>query len=210
MEAGEQWRRSSFLVHHGGAVDSHDLCFYHPRLKIIPRGTNSFVLGWKCVPPGRERGRDLGLHTSTFFNWYLFHDRYGCIVQHPTVFFSSTSDIKMLGTSGTYINADFDLKNFAEAQQNDKQTACSKMRYTSLQLRKSLLPNGWSIHCDGSVGSMSHLIPWDMHRGVFSMVNCASHLDIRATQGPVTQQYIWLSTNKDVHRWTKTCSACQS
>lgn len=106
----------------------------------------------------------------------------------------------------------YSFKDMAEAQENDPEilNLISKKIPSSLNLKKIYIPEfGINLICDESHSKIRPYVPLSLRKLVFDSLHKLSHPGVRATVKLVSSRFVWLSINKDVNHWAKTCLECQ-
>lgn len=104
-----------------------------------------------------------------------------------------------------------DLAALASAQKSDQELVALRTRSdNSLVWEEHPCPTASAtIVVDTSTGSPRPFVPEGYRRIVFNSLHGLSHPGIRSTQRLVCSRYVWPNMNRDVHRWTRSCTACQ-
>jgi len=100
-----------------------------------------------------------------------------------------------------------DTEELAQEQTTDEEFQRVLQSFSSnLKLQKFLLSKTNSIfYCDCFQNNVRLFVPVILYRRVFDM---ASHPSRRATRRQIVQKFVWMSTNKDITAWAKTCFHC--
>jgi len=96
-----------------------------------------------------------------------------------------------------------------EVQQKDEELQTLLNSQTALTFKKLRLDDEEeTIYCDVT-DQIRIYIPTSLRKKIFDVTHKASHPSGRTTRKIIAQRYAWLSMQKDITYWAKTCLACQ-
>lgn len=134
------------------------------------------------------------------------------IAQFTTSIFHVKGDMNAAADACSRLDALHDpqpitSEDIAEAQCTDPELAT--YRQSSLNLRTIILPNGTSIVCDDSTGTLRPYVPECYRRRLFDAVHNLSHPGANASVEMLRKRYVWPALRRDVRKWARTCVPCQ-
>lgn len=102
-----------------------------------------------------------------------------------------------------------DYEKIAIAQENDIELK-NLMQSKTLRFNKLYLPHSNTpIFCEVSKDIARPYLPHEFRVSAYKAVHEISHPSIRTTRNMMRDRYFWMSMNKDVTEWTRTCLNCQ-
>lgn len=108
-------------------------------------------------------------------------------------------------------NFGIDWEDIASEQRRDPEVTAHRSLNSSLNLQDIPIPGcSSSILCDISLGRPRPILPSTKRKEIFNLFQGLSHPGIRATKRLITDRVIWKGSAKDICKWTRECSACQT
>lgn len=98
----------------------------------------------------------------------------------------------------------------AEEQKSTRELQDVSETNTSLKFEKlSNFDTNKFLMCDVSLRTCRPFVPEKLRREVFNSIHNLYHPGIKDSLKKISKKFVWLSMNKDVRNWAKSCLSCQ-